>query len=680
MSEQLRFIVDKLNKEPYNKSYTIITFDSLDSLNLMQVLNDVIAEIDPEQKVDLRDEPPEQTALRLLSTLRLFNYKPKSDTGEGMNAFRQGLIKGEKATIYPLMAWLLNRAPDLKKRAYLARYLVKIEVPLEFLQDEVVEETYQTYQSMMEHFKELHKAVEMERSSEYNTADVRRDIESMEEEKKQLERQLERLRRRVESFPNHEEMLDSAQKLRKERAKGLQLKKQKEDQKEQLVHMQQKLQRTSQELDEIRSTTEGLTAETVISKIEEENKVQKLLAGENLPKKVETKRKQCLELEKVLSEPVVSELDLEVIQQQIDEVNEEIRVLMEKKMAEDETGQENMTMFRQQASIIAHKRQTAAETVQTLIDEVNELEKELELKQKQLDDLGGIELVREDEFRKYIDRLRVISNTYKMKKAELSAFRAEYGVLSRTEEIIKSRDENAQELLEFMEKRKGVSGFRSTQDNLEKVSNVKSELDSKKEETLKDMSRNVEQLKGIIEDKKAVLAPLIREVRPLRQQHQEIKNTHTEKKSTYDSLAAGLQSNRAQLERQVKTLWEECMNEESQYHLLNCQLESVRLHDQRVKAEMKVMVSKDPAEKKKSMRDLLTRKIQEQENRGRALRDKQRDIKDTHEFSMKQVKMWKDLHRLFQVKQECLQRAQEQKLQAKALNEMATDGRIEINN
>ncbi|XP_041378913.1 intraflagellar transport protein 81 homolog [Gigantopelta aegis] len=161
------------------------------------------------------------------------------------------------------------------------------------------------------------------------------------------------------------------------------------------------------------------------------------------------------------------------------------------------------------------------------------------------------------------------------------------------------------------------------------------------------MSRNVEQLKRVIEDKKAVLAPLIREVRPLRQQHQEIKNTHTEKKSTYDSLAAGLQSNRAQLERQVKSLWEECMAEESQYHLLNCQLESVRLHDQRVKAEMKIMVSKDPAEKKKSMRDVLTRKIQEQENRGRALRDKQKDIKDTHEFSMKQVKMWKDLYRLF---------------------------------
>ncbi|XP_041378914.1 intraflagellar transport protein 81 homolog [Gigantopelta aegis] len=269
----------------------------------------------------------------------------------------------------------------------------------------------------MEHFKEIHKAVEMERSSEYNTADVRQDIESMEEEKKQLERQLERLRRRVESFPNHEEMLDSAQKLRKERAKGLQLKKQKEDQKEQLVHVQQKLQRMSQELDEIRNTTAGLTAEVVISKIEEENKVQKMIAGESLPKKVETKRKQCIELEKVLSEPVVSELDLEVIQQQIDEVNEEIRILMEKKMAEDETGQENMTMFRQQASIIAHKRQTAAETVQTLMDEVNELEKELELKQKQLDDdLGGIELVREDEFRKYIDRLRVISNTYKMKR------------------------------------------------------------------------------------------------------------------------------------------------------------------------------------------------------------------------------------------------------------------------
>lgn len=47
MSEQLKFIIQELKKEPFNKAYNLISFDSLEPLQLLQVLNDVIAIIDP---------------------------------------------------------------------------------------------------------------------------------------------------------------------------------------------------------------------------------------------------------------------------------------------------------------------------------------------------------------------------------------------------------------------------------------------------------------------------------------------------------------------------------------------------------------------------------------------------------------------------------------------------------
>lgn len=47
MSEQLKFIIQELKKEPFNKVYNLISFDSLEPLQLLQVLNDVIAIIDP---------------------------------------------------------------------------------------------------------------------------------------------------------------------------------------------------------------------------------------------------------------------------------------------------------------------------------------------------------------------------------------------------------------------------------------------------------------------------------------------------------------------------------------------------------------------------------------------------------------------------------------------------------
>lgn len=50
MSEQLKFIVEQLNREPFKKNFNLITFDSLEPMQLLQVLNDVLAEIDSKVK------------------------------------------------------------------------------------------------------------------------------------------------------------------------------------------------------------------------------------------------------------------------------------------------------------------------------------------------------------------------------------------------------------------------------------------------------------------------------------------------------------------------------------------------------------------------------------------------------------------------------------------------------
>lgn len=47
MSEQLKSIIAELQKTPFNKQYNLISFDSLEQLQLLQVLTDVLAEVDP---------------------------------------------------------------------------------------------------------------------------------------------------------------------------------------------------------------------------------------------------------------------------------------------------------------------------------------------------------------------------------------------------------------------------------------------------------------------------------------------------------------------------------------------------------------------------------------------------------------------------------------------------------
>ena len=680
MSQQLRFIVEGLNQPPFSRRYNLVTFDSLDPFNLLQVLNDVLSEISPDHKIDLREEPPDQTAVRIFSLLRMLKYKPKSDQGGGLNAFRQGLMQGDKPAIYPLLQWLLERLPDLKKRAYLARFLGKIEVPSEFLQDEAVVEAVAIHDELLEQFKQLHKTVQQQRSSQFNVAEVRKDIASMEEEKEQLIKRTERLKQKATSTPSHMDMLEAARKLRKEKDHELELANQKVEQKNQLLHAQQKVERLQKQLDDMKSSRQDLTAQGLISQLEEENRLKKILTEESLSKKVEAKRKECIELERVLAEPIVNEADLDVIRQHIDEADEEVARLKEKRMPGNDPMQDKLTLFRQQASIIAKKKEAAAEDYKALSDELSGLESELETKRDKLKEFDGGEVLREDEFKRFVNKLRTMNNTYKKKKAELSKFKAEYGVLARTEEILKSRDENIEELVTILEQKKGVHGYRETQGALEEVSAAKGEIDERKGEVLDEMSRGIEQLTAAIESKKAFLAPLIKEIRPLRLKHQEIQAQHAEKKIAYDGMAAGLEAQRSNLEKEVRAYWEETTAEESRYHCLQYMLKSVKLQEQKVAAEMQCYVSSDPAEKRKSLRDQLTRKIQEQENLGKALRDKQKEVKETHGDAMKQVKMWKDLKKLFEVKQECFLRGQQQVMQAKADEKtmMASENRLVI--
>lgn len=59
------------------------------------------------------------------------------------NTFRQNLVSGDKSVVFPILQWLLEKVPEHKERAYLGRYLSKIDVPSEFLSDPEIAEHYE---------------------------------------------------------------------------------------------------------------------------------------------------------------------------------------------------------------------------------------------------------------------------------------------------------------------------------------------------------------------------------------------------------------------------------------------------------------------------------------------------------------------------------------------------------
>ncbi|XP_073863890.1 intraflagellar transport protein 81 homolog isoform X20 [Macaca fascicularis] len=370
MSDQIKFIVDSLNKEPFRKNYNLITFDSLEPMQLLQVLSDVLAEIDPKQLVDLREEMPEQTAKRMLSLLGILKYKPSGNATD-MSTFRQGLVIGSKPVIYPVLHWLLQRTNELKKRAYLARFLIKLEVPSEFLQDETVADTN------------------------------KQDISAMEEEKDQLIKRVEHLKKRVETAQNYQWMLKIARQLRVEKEREEYLAQQKQEQKNQLFYAVQRLQRVQNQLKSMRQAAADAKPESLMKRLEEEIKFNLYMVTEKFPKELENKKKELHFLQKVVSEPAMGHSDLLELESKINEINTEINQLIEKKMMRNEPIEGKLSLYRQQASIISRKKEAKAEELQEAKEKLASLEREASLKRNQTREFDGTEVLKGDEMEFY---------------------------------------------------------------------------------------------------------------------------------------------------------------------------------------------------------------------------------------------------------------------------------------
>lgn len=111
------------------------------------------------------------------------------------------MIGGDKETIYPILQWVLERTEDLKLRAYLGKYLVRIEVPPEFLQDPEVAETHTKYMGLIQEFTEVHQDVESHRKSGFSSKDIKEDMISMDQEKEQIIKRIDRIKRKVHTLP-----------------------------------------------------------------------------------------------------------------------------------------------------------------------------------------------------------------------------------------------------------------------------------------------------------------------------------------------------------------------------------------------------------------------------------------------------------------------------------------------
>ncbi|OQS07614.1 Intraflagellar Transport Protein 81 [Thraustotheca clavata] len=648
MSE-LQLIVEKLNKEPFNHNFTLVAFDEKSNFELLQILNEVFSAMDARHNIDLRDELDEQRTYRYMELLQLLKFQLPQDIED----FRENLTRGERMVVYPILYWALKNFPVHKKRAYLGRFLAPLQVPQEFLGNDTLNSQFEQYKQFQNEFKNVHKQVEQLRTSKIRPGELRKEITQLEEESHQLSEKIAHLKKKTANESGFKDILEATSALRKEQEEQAKLAERKRDQMMGLNMAQKRSRDYDQRLNEMRqSITTNMQPDQLFDQLQNQVDRHRDILINKFPAEFRIQQEKLQHLDAALSEPPKTEADIADMEDEIQSLKNSIQHFTDQlNDIQKAAGDDKLAIFRQHANIQTKKLNDKIDEMNKARQEKVALQKQLEEQEAKMAEVSGPKFMKREEFKQYANTLRNKTNHYKKMKAELAEITAESVVLHRTEQVLKSRDNDLDSLLKDIEASKGVVGYMDTEGKLNEISERNAQVNAYKGETLEEISRIVTDINQTLKERKNQLAPQIKDLRAVRQKYQEMEQVYLEKKAQYDNTAVGLETERIKLEQECTAFQDDCLREESQYHHLNAllQIETARLEKVTQEEEFEKGNGKLLRDFR-TFQELYKNKVNQQESLTKELRKQQKTLKSNLGDYVIQRNMFDQLHNLLQCK------------------------------
>ena len=456
-------------------------------------------------------------------------------------------------------------------------------------------------------------------------------------------------------------MLAATNKLRLQQDEQVKLQDRLKEQKAQLLQAEHRLNAMGQRLNEKRVERANTNdVKQLLENLEREVMDLEKQALEVLPQQLQQKQRRMEELQHVLSESATSEAELAQLQQQHQQLNRNVQQLEERKRASNSNPDDSMAGIRQKANLIKNKRDALIQRLTTVGRERDAIESELQAKAGQLANVKPV--LKGDDFRKYASELRGKTAQYKRMKAELSELRSEWGVVARTAALLKQQDGELAGKMGEAERAHGTQGFGQAQEDIERVSQQKAEVDELKGRTLEEMSQVVGEINEKIKKRKHQLAPQIMRLRKLRTEARDKEAIYSEKKATYNSAKAGIDSDLSTVTSDADEAIKEAAHEESQaaYYESAASIERVKLNRAADEKAGRFQRTLPDGTEIKSYKELFSSKVKQQEAASKELRERQKRIKENHGGNAKQVKIFRDLYKMLRCKVEAQQRAKQE--------------------
>ncbi|CRK92406.1 CLUMA_CG005968, isoform A [Clunio marinus] len=514
MTENLKSIVQAVNK-CLKTDYNLISFDSLSEETLLQVLLDVFQEFGiVNGKWDVKENDPEETNRIIMESLTKIQY---TDDSMDIPELRRGLVRGDKRFLFPIFEWIFENEDLITKLAYLARFLMPLNLPPEAISIPEVVTLFSQYEISMDEFKNSHQNYEFSVQESKKTRELRSDSIAIEGEIENVKKRIERLQTRLDKVPQQELLLEAARSLRIEKDQQRELQTQIDEQKQELQRASVLSDRLQKEYHNIRITTQGTSPQQMLDAIIEETQVLEFMVKQKLPQELLGRQTEVQILQEVIDEPNISRDYLSNLQYKVDDVSKEVQQMVETKMKDKSQQNDVLGLgpFRQQTALIARNKEVAAEQLDQLTRELNDVDNQLRDKQQKLQETVGEVILRGDDLKQFVNTLRAKSNIYKQQRSELASVKAESNDLMETLEGLRAQDPT----------------LATNDEDPSSLEAMVSRPDSPVESRgVTELSRLVDGLQRAVIGAREKLAPMSQQLRPLRERIAELKDECDSKK------------------------------------------------------------------------------------------------------------------------------------------------------
>ncbi|CAM6116215.1 unnamed protein product [Calypogeia fissa] len=617
--EEAEGIVTMLNGPPLELGTTVMDFCQMSPMDLWQLLYAVLSAILPPQRVD---ETQDSKNSWMMELLRVLNYRPNID---GIT-LREGIVNGSVGVIYPLLPWLLSQMTMLQKRAYLARFLIDVEIPAELLLEEDMNLLHAQYNGIREQFKDTHRHLDSVRQIERNPTQVKGQVQELETERDHLQSKIVKVKRKLQDVEKVEAMLEVVGQLKSLRLEEATLAETWKDQNQALADSLGKHQKATSQLHQVQVLAAGANNPAFLEKIAQGNSILHYNAEKKLPKEVKKKQLHLRALQEVLGN---NSDGLAGIQAKLLAVNEELRSLkknngIEKVQQTDQAlkGAAFEWQEVQMGAVVATQLPEAYDKLETLTLRRDQLLDIIDQKTAAIEEVKAT-VRRGEDFKQYVDQLRMKSATYKKMKKEIDDLEAEHGGLVKTQEFLEQQLSSALEHLgQDRILPSGDDGHADSQNSIQKLKELIAEVNS------------------LADEKRSKLTPQVNELERLRVELHELELEHEDKSKHYSEVHSLFERKVRNLEADISACSKELEIERNALNNNAAAIEKLQASVVELNTE-----NQDGLVSKK-----LSCKIEQQEELMTSLHQKLQKLKEMEQSNLDQRAMMKDLLTLLAAK------------------------------